>query len=87
MMHGTSTGLLTAVRSGFGIAVLAVRRRRCRPGPDPLPSAARGPLAVCCGWSPTNASAARPRVRAVIDFLYERLMRHVRQLEEKQAAA
>jgi len=26
-------------------------------------------------------------VRAVIDFLYERLSRHVRQLEEKQAAA
>jgi DNA-binding transcriptional LysR family regulator len=28
-----------------------------------------------------------PRVRAVIDFLYERLSRHVRQLEEKRAAA
>jgi DNA-binding transcriptional LysR family regulator len=28
-----------------------------------------------------------PRVRAVIDFLYERLSRHVRQLQDKEAAA
>jgi DNA-binding transcriptional LysR family regulator len=28
-----------------------------------------------------------PRVRAIIDFLYERLSKHVRQLETKQAAA
>ena len=28
-----------------------------------------------------------PRVRIVIDFLYERLMQHVRMLEDKRAAA
>ena len=39
-------------------------------------------------WLVTHERVRRaPAVRAVIDFLYERLMRHVRQLEEKQAAA
>jgi hypothetical protein len=28
-----------------------------------------------------------PRVRVVIDFLYERLSRHIRQLDAKAAAA
>jgi DNA-binding transcriptional LysR family regulator len=28
-----------------------------------------------------------PRVRTVIDFLYERLSRHIRQLEAKEVAA
>ena len=86
MMHGTSTGLLTAVRSGFGIAVLPCvvadadpELIRCLPPREDH-------LRVL--WLVTHERVRRtPAVRAVIDFLYDRLMRHVRQLEDKQAAA
>jgi DNA-binding transcriptional LysR family regulator len=86
MHHATSTGLLTAVRSGFGIAVL------------PCIVADAEPDLVRCipprdnhnrqMWLLTHERVRHtPRVRAVIDFLYERLTRHVRMLEEKRAAA
>ena len=85
MMHATSTGLLTAVRSGFGIAVLPcvvadadAELIRCIPPRDDH-------LRVL--WLVTHERVRHtPSVRAVIDFLYERLMRHVRQLESKAAA-
>ena len=82
----TSTGLLTGRPIGFGIAVLPCIVADAGPGLDPLPSAARGPPSCAVAGHPRTRSP-RPAVRAVIDFLYERLMRHVRQLEEKQAAA
>jgi len=86
MHHATSTGLLTAVRSGFGIAVL------------PCIVADGEPDLIRCVkprgdhgrtmWLMTHERVRHtPRVRVVIDFLYERLMRHVRQLETLRAAA
>ena len=86
MHHANSTGLLSAVRSGFGIAVLPCIVAdadpdliRCIP-----PREDHGRVL----WLLTHERVRRtPRVRAVIDFLYERLMRHVRRLEEQRAAA
>ena len=85
MHHATSGGLLSGVRSGFGIAVLPCIVAdadpdlvRCVP-----PRSDHGAFFGCL---PMSASATRPRVRAVIDFLYERLSRHIRQLETKRAA-
>jgi DNA-binding transcriptional LysR family regulator len=86
MHHASSTGLLSAVRSGFGIAVL------------PCVVADADPDLVRCippradhkrqMWLLTHERVRHtPRVRLVIDFLYERLMRHVRMLEERRAAA
>jgi DNA-binding transcriptional LysR family regulator len=86
MHHATSTGLLTAVRSGFGIAVL------------PCIVADADPDLIRClppredhhrsMWLLTHERVRHtPRVRKVVDFLYDRLTRHVRMLEEKRAAA
>ena len=86
MHHATATGLLSAVRSGFGIAVL------------PCIVADADPDLIQCipprsdhkrtMWVLTHERVRHtPRVRLVVDFLYERLMRHVRMLKEKRAAA
>jgi DNA-binding transcriptional LysR family regulator len=85
MQHGSSTGLLTAVRSGFGIAAL------------PCLVADSDPDLIQCLPPPTDHQRVMwlvthervrhtPRVRVVIDFLYERLSAHVRQLEARKAA-
>ena len=86
MHHATSTGLLSAIRSGFGIAVLPC-----------IVADAEPDLIQCVPprddhnrslWLLTHERVRHtPRVRLVIDFLYERLMRHVRMLDEKRAAA
>ena len=84
MHHATSGGLLSGVRSGFGIAVLPCVVAdgdpdlvRCVP-----PPAEHGRIL----WLFTHERCRHtPRVRAVIDFLYERLSRHVRKLEMKRA--
>lgn len=86
MHHATSTGLLTAVRSGFGIAVLPCIVAdaepdlvRCLPPRDDHNRTM---------WLLTHERVRHtPRVRLVIDLLYDRLMRHVRMLEERRAAA
>jgi len=86
MHHANSTGLLSAVRAGFGVAVLPCvvadadpELIRCIP---PRPDHGR------VLWLLTHERLRHtPRVRAVIDFLYERLSRHVRLLETKKAAA
>lgn len=86
MHHASSTGLLTAVRSGFGVAVL------------PCVVADSDPELIRCIapreehgrvlWLLTHERVRHtPRVRAVVDFLYERLSRHVRTLETKRSAA
>lgn len=86
MHHATSTGLLSGVRSGFGLGVL------------PCIVADAEPDLVRClpprsdhgreMWLLTHERVRHtPRVRLAIDFLYDRLMRHVRMLEEKRAAA
>lgn len=77
--HGTSTGLLSAVRSGFGIAVLPCIIAddepdliRCLP---PRKDHGRSM------WLLTHDRVRHaPRVRTVIDFLYERLKARVREL-------
>ena len=84
--YPSPNGLLAGVRSGFGIAVLPcivadadVDLLRCFPPRD-------GHNRVL--WLLTHERVRHtPRVRTVIDFLYDRLMRHVRQLEAKRAAA
>jgi DNA-binding transcriptional LysR family regulator len=86
MHHANSTGLLTAVRSGFGIAVLPTVVADV--DPDLIrciaPRADHGRIL----WLLTHERVRRtPRVRAVIDFLYDGLSRHVRELEAKRAAA
>ena len=86
MHHATSGGLLSGVRAGFGIAVLPCVIAdadpdliRCIP-----PSGDHGRVL----WLFTHERIRHtPRVRTVIDFLYERLMRHIRQLEVKREAA
>lgn len=78
--HGTSTGLLSAVRSGFGIAVLPCLIAddepdliRCLP-----PRRDHGRVM----WLLTHDRVRHmPRVRTVIDFLYERLKRRVNELK------
>ena len=77
--HGTSTGLLSAVRSGFGIAVLPCLLAdddpelvRCLP-----PRRNHGRVM----WLLTHDRVRHtPRVRIVIDFLYERLKARVADL-------
>ena len=86
MHHATSGGLLAGVRSGFGIAVLPCivgdadpDLVRCLPPRDD-----HGRVL----WLLTHERVRHtPRVRIVIDFLYERLSRHVRRLRAKDAAA
>jgi len=86
MHHSTSTGLLSGVRSGFGLGVL------------PCIVADAEPDLVRClpprtdhgreMWLLTHERVRHtPRVRVVIDFLYEKLMGHVRMLEVQRAAA
>lgn len=85
MQHASSTGLLSAVRSGFGIGVL------------PCIVADSDPDLIRCldpefnhgrvMWLLTHERVRRsPRVRTVVDFLYDRLSRHVRELEAGKAA-
>lgn len=86
MHQSSSTGLLSAVRSGFGLAVLPCVVAdaepdlvRCLPPRDDHHRSM---------WLLTHERVRHtPRVRLVIDFLYDRLMRHVRMLEDKSAAA
>ena len=86
MHHATSGGLLSGVRSGFGVAVLP-----CVVGDaDPdlircLPPSEDHDRVL---WLFTHERVRHtPRVRTVVDFLYERLSQHVRRLAEKEAAA
>jgi DNA-binding transcriptional LysR family regulator len=84
--HATSVGLLSGVRSGFGVAVLPCivadadpDLYRCIP-----PRTKHGRVL----WLFTHERIRHsPRVRTVIDFLYEALRRHILRLEEKPAAA
>jgi DNA-binding transcriptional LysR family regulator len=84
MHHATSTGLLSGVRSGFGLAVLPCVVAdhdpdlvRCLP-----PRQGHGRVL----WLLTHERVrSSPRVRIVIDFLYDRLKRHVRRLEAAAA--
>lgn len=86
MHQSSSTGLLAGVRSGFGIGVLPcivadadADLVRCMP-----PRTDHGRIL----WLVTHERVRHtPRVRAVVDFLHERLSRHVRGLEALRVAA
>ena len=86
MHYASATGMLSAIRSGLGISVLPCivgdadqELIRCVP-----PKAGHGRSI----WLLTHERVRHaPRVRAVIDFLYERLARHVRVLEAQLVAA
>lgn len=80
MHHDTSTGLLTAVRSGFGIAVLPCVIADSEPDLIRCLPPRRGHGRVM--WLLTHDRVRHsPRVRTVIDFLYERLKRRVSELK------
>ena len=67
------SGLLAAIRSGFGIAVLPCIVADARPRPGPLPSRRRDGHGRVM-WLLTHERVRHtPRVRAVIDFLYDGL--------------
>ena len=79
MHHGTSTGLLSAVRSGVGIAVLPCIVADDDPDLIRCLPPRRGHGRVM--WLLTHDRVRHaPRVRTVIDFLYERLKRRVSDL-------
>ena len=86
MHHASAMGMMSAIRSGLGIAVLPcvvadgeLDLIQCVPPRDDHGRSM---------WLVTHERVRRsPRVRVVIDFLYERLSRHIRQLEKKRAAA
>ena len=86
MHHATSGGLLAGIRSGFGIAVLPCVVADADPDLVRCLPPREGHGRVLWLLTPERVRHT-PRVRVVIDFLYERLSRHVRQLEEKAAAA
>lgn len=86
MHHASAMGMMSAIRSGLGIAVL------------PTIVADADPELVQClppksdhgrsMWLVTHERVRHtPRVRVVIDFLYERLAAHIRMLEARRAAA
>jgi DNA-binding transcriptional LysR family regulator len=86
MHHATSGGLLSGVRSGFGIAVLPCVV--ADGDPDLVqcltPRSDHGRLL----WLFTHERVRHtPRVRAVVDFLYDKLSKHVRKLEATRQAA
>ena len=86
MHHGSATGMLSAIRSGLGIAVLPA----ILGDSDPdlvrcIPPKAHHKRSL---WLLTHERVRHtPRVRTVIDFLYDRLSRHIRILEAGRAAA
>jgi DNA-binding transcriptional LysR family regulator len=85
MHHATSGGLLSGVRSGFGIAVLPCIVADADPDlVRCLPPRENHDRAL---WLFTHERVRHtPRVRIVIDFLYDKLSRHVRELEAKSKA-
>jgi DNA-binding transcriptional LysR family regulator len=85
MHHASAMGMMSAIRSGLGIAVL------------PCIVADSDPDLIQCVppkddhgrsmWLVTHERVRHtPRVRLVIDFLYERLMTHIRMLEAQRTA-
>jgi DNA-binding transcriptional LysR family regulator len=86
MHHATSGGLLSGVRSGFGIAVLPCIVADADPDLiQCLPPRVQHGRVL---WLFTHERCRHtPRVRTVIDFMYERLSSQIRQLEANRAAA
>jgi DNA-binding transcriptional LysR family regulator len=86
MHHASAMGMMSAIRSGLGIAVLPCIIADADPDLVQCvpPKAGHGRSM----WLVTHERVRHtPRVRTVIDFLYERLSRHIRELEAQRAAA
>jgi DNA-binding transcriptional LysR family regulator len=85
MHHATSGGLLSGVRSGFGIAVLPCVVADADPDlVRCIPPRANHDRSL---WLFTHERVRHtPRVRTVIDFLYDRIMQQIRNLEAKATA-
>ena len=85
MHQPTSTTLLSSIRAGIGIAVLPCIIADAEPDlVQCLPPRQNHGRQL---WLLTHERVRHtPRVRVVIDFLYDRLSRHVRQLQARQAA-
>jgi DNA-binding transcriptional LysR family regulator len=80
MQHGTVTGLLFAVRSGLGLAALPCMVAELEP--DLVRCLPPGPSGSREIWLLTHERVRQaPRVRAVMDFLGERLRQHARAVE------
>lgn len=85
MHHASAMGMMSAIRSGLGIAVLPCIIADA--DPDLIqcvpPKAGHGRVM----WLVTHERVRHtPRVRAVIDFLYDRLSRHIKMLEAQREA-
>ena len=86
MHHASAMGMMSAIRSGLGIAVLPC-----------IVADAESDLIQCVPpkddhgrsmWLVTHERVRHtPSVRVVIDFLYEKIARHIRQLESRREAA
>ena len=86
MHHASATGMMSAIRSGLGIAVLP--RIVADADPDLIQCTPPRGDHKRVMWLVTHERIRRtPRVRVVIEFLYDRLSRHIRELETKRAAA
>lgn len=85
MHQPTSTTLLSSIRAGIGIAVLPCIIADAEPDLiQCLPPRQNHGRQL---WLLTHERVRHtPSVRVVIDFLYDRLSRHVRQLHTRQAA-
>jgi DNA-binding transcriptional LysR family regulator len=85
MHHASAMGMMSAIRSGLGIAVLPAIVADAEPDLIQCvpPKSDHGRSM----WLVTHERVRHtPRVRAAIDFLYERLTTHIRMLEERRAA-
>jgi DNA-binding transcriptional LysR family regulator len=85
MHHASAMGMMSAIRSGLGIAVLPAIVADAEPDLIQCvpPKAGHGRSM----WLVTHERVRHtPRVRAAIDFLYERLTAHIRMLETTKAA-
>jgi DNA-binding transcriptional LysR family regulator len=85
MHHASAMGMLSAIRSGVGIAVMPSVVADAEP--DLVRCIAPRPGHGRVMWLLTHERVRHsPRVRTVIDFLYTRLRRHIVQLEAARAA-
>ena len=86
MHHASAIGMMSAIRSGLGIAVLPCIIADC--DPDLIQCVPPKENQGRSMWLVTHERVRNtPRVRVVIDFLYDRIMRHIRELEAQRAAA
>lgn len=86
MHHASATGMLSAIRSGLGIAVLPCIVADADPElTQCLPPMEGNEREL---WLVTHERVRHtPRVRVAIDFLYERLSAHIRALDAQRSAA